>query len=141
TFFFHTLATQREPLDRASVIFDFSRPPLIDLSNVSGAPPPNRSAYFVIGANSTWVAAVHDTIRKAVSTRGSSRAWLYRPHTYDVLLVVLGLPMALWASAKLGFLFDSLMVAASPLPTLIRFYFFLVALLTFRLLFSVARWL
>ncbi|MEB2346055.1 MAG: hypothetical protein OZ948_15105 [Deltaproteobacteria bacterium] len=138
----HKMAVQRDPLDRAAIFFDFRRPPLIDLSNVSGTPPPNNSSYFVIGANSTWVSAVHEAILKIISRRQSPlRSMIYRRHAYDALLVVLGLPMSLWASARLGALFDSFAQHAQPLPGLMRVYFFLLALLTFRLLFSVARWL
>jgi hypothetical protein len=132
----------REPADRCQILFDFSRPPLIDFSNASGEPTPNASNYRVVAAKATWGVAVYDALQSEFADRTLARAWLHGRYTYDVVLLIAGFPLALWSAWKL---WSAIKAHIAPmgagLATLVVIYLFLLGLNMFRALFGVGRWL
>ena len=132
---------QQQPLNRATVVLDFTRPSAFDLSNPSGSPTPNNSSIAVYGAEPIWVSGVFERVRAILQQGVVRTGWLHGPHVYDVLAYVLGFPLALAA----------VVLAASRLPAPPRIdprafgvAIFVFAAITglygFRLAFSVTRW-
>jgi hypothetical protein len=132
----------QDSVNRCHILFDFDRPALIDLSNASGEPTPNSSNYRVVAANATWGVALADSIKAEFSGRALGRAWLHGTYTYDVLLLLVGFPIALWTAWRI---WDAaprhVTWEGTALPQLLVVYLFLLALYVFRCLFGVARWL
>ncbi len=131
-----------EALNRAIVSLDFSKPKAFDLSNPSGAPTPNGSSLMVVGTGSIWVSGVYQKLLSVVEENRTGVGFLHSGYVYDVLLLSLGLPFTL-ASAAVASQWVS--EAFSLRPTVYHaatFVFMLaMALMVFRLAFSLARWL
>jgi hypothetical protein len=126
--------------NRAVVQFDFSKPPLIDLSNPSGAPTPNGSMLLVAGTNTTWVSGTYSKLEGILSRNRNNWGWLHGSHIYDFLLFIVGLPVALSAGSLVAD-WPLAMSMHSTLRTALIVYSFFVALYGFRLAFSLTRWL
>jgi hypothetical protein len=127
---------------RAQVYFDFRRSELIDLSNPSGDPTRNISTYRIDAEKPSWAAQVSEILADFFKKRTLKSGWLHSKYTYDVFLLVLGIPMALWASFRLGQFIDDSPIGPAPIvPTAARIYVFILALYVFRILFSVVRWI
>lgn len=135
------LSGQQAP-NRATVTLDFSRPPAFDISNPSGAPTPNNSQISVYGSEPIWVSGVFERIRAVLQQGSVKTGWIHGPHVYDVLVYFVGIPFALAVAV----------LAASRIPapegllglsfSLAVFLFAgLTALWSFRLSFSISRWL
>ena len=132
---------QHNPSDQASVLLDFSRPPLINFAAQPSAPTPNNSNWIVSAETESWSTSLSTRLTDFFSERKTSVDWLHQPATYDVLLLLMGLPLSLWGSYRLGNLF----VAGRNLPavinTAIYIYSFFVTANIFRALFSYSRWI
>lgn len=138
----YRLATSNQAYNRVLVRLDFTRPPALDFSNPSGSPTPNQSNIGVFGADPFWVAGIFERVY-ALLRQGAVRAsWLHLSYTYDVLLVVVGLPLAF----SLGVLAASHVMVPTDLngPVFrgaIGLFTAVVVLVLFRLAFGLARWL
>lgn len=137
----YRFATGKVANNRAVVRFDFTKPPAFELSNPSGQPTPNGSSIFAIGTDIFWVAGIFERINALLTHMAVRTSWLHRSHTYDVLLLLLGLPLA----------FAVAVLAAShvPIPLSVDAPVFRAAvallataftLVLFRLAFSLIRW-
>jgi hypothetical protein len=128
------------PQNRAVVHFDFTKPPLFDLSNVSGSPTPNASGIYVAGSNFTWVGGVYDRLNDVITSCRARISWIHARYVYDVLLVILGFPATLGAAAYVSGR-DTFAAAPPTYRIAVFLYFLFVSLLVFRLSFSVTRFL
>jgi hypothetical protein len=72
---------------------DFDTPPLLDLSIPSDEPTPNESLMTVSGSDITWVTAVHADSQEFFQERRLRRGWLHAKHSYDVILMLVSLPL------------------------------------------------
>lgn len=126
-----------EAPNRASVSLDFSRPPLVDVSNPSGTPTPNDSSIAVNGNDSIWVAGVYQKLLSTLAQGRVRTGWLHSAHVYDVLLFAAGLPASLILAASTA----SRVQSGSPYVWAAFVFVALVALMAFRVGFSFVRWL
>jgi hypothetical protein len=132
----------QDPVNRCFVLFDFGKPPLLDLSNPSDSPTPNASNFRVVAANSTWAAGVREVVETTLDANRLQRQWLHKPHTYDLLLFLGGIPLSLWGTWRVnGAWVHGTSLEPNGLGVLLLVYVFLALLMAFRALFSVSRWL
>jgi hypothetical protein len=132
----------KTPPNSVIVHFDFSKPPLLDLSNPSGQPTPNQSFLNASGSDAHWVAGTYSGLVELLDQRRTEWGWLHGPGTYDALLFTVGIPVALSAGALVDWAVSS---NATHLPVALRTAFLIYALFAglflFRLAFGVVRWL
>ena len=128
------------PANWASVLLDFTRPPIINWHPTPSSPTPNNSTYTVYALNEAWGTSLNAQLARLFLERKRPWDWLHRQGAYDALVIFLGIPLALWASARLGgLLFNGL-----PLPSAVSIgayvYLFIATLNVFRAIFSYSRW-
>jgi hypothetical protein len=129
-----------DPSNKFEVNLDFTRPRLLDISAPSPTPIESKNFIKVEGNNDTWVNGVYQSIVTFFQPRTTKRGWLHAQHTYDLLLLLLGIPIILWFLLRFDYVFRSVDSLASDI-TLIGVYlwFFVLGLFLFRLLFNFAR--
>lgn len=123
-----------------SVHFDFSRPSVLDLSNLSISPAQNLSNGQVSGSNTTFVNACAEELRKYFDDRKTFRGWLHSRITYDALVIPFGFPLSFTAVAFGDSLLRKRVIGPESLFVAIDVYIALIALLAFRILFNYMRW-
>lgn len=128
------------PQDRISLFLDFTQPPALDFSRLPTLATPNESNFEIHAVDEAWFVLSKTRIAEFFHQRRSGYDWIHRTGIYDILLLVLGLPLAVWGTVKIG----SIVPAIDGLHTfprgLIYVYIFFVSLTIFRVLFSYARW-
>jgi hypothetical protein len=127
------------PNDRASILLDFSRPPLLNLGTLPSAPTPNNSNWFISAENESWCTSLSARLDEFFTQRLTRLNWLHQSAVYDALLFVMGFPLSLWGSYRLSKIIDWSGLP-SALSTAIYVYAFLLLLNVFRVLFSYTRW-
>ena len=128
--------------NRVHVKLDFTKPPLLDLSNPGTGPTPNDSSVIVNGNDSMWVSGIYEKLLSTLRQGRVSTGWLHSQYTYDALLWLVGLPGSLSAATLIGEKFGNRYFPNSFLPKLTLFLFILILLITiFRIGFSWVRWL
>lgn len=129
------------PLDRASVLLDFSRPALIDISASPSNPTPNNSNWFITAETESWSTSLGSRLGEFFRERATKLNWMHGPAVYDSLLLVLGLPLSIWAAYRLGHLVSARLRPPTVINTAVYLYAFFFALNVFRGLFSYAKWI
>ncbi len=128
------------PPCRIIVFLDFTTPPLLDFSRLPTLPTPNESNFEIVADNHSWFAASNAILTEFFDARKTTLNWLHRAAMYDLLLVLLGLPLSIWAVYRLS----EALVRAPKMPSIISsaiyIYVFLLSLYIFRVLFSYSRW-
>jgi hypothetical protein len=131
-----------EAPNRAAVTLDFSKPRALDLSNAQGAPTPNNSSISVYGTGSIWVSGVYQRLLATVEQGKTRVRLLHSAYVYDLLLLTLGLPFVLTFAAVVSHRVAMVLSFGPEVYTFATFILMLaVALMTFKLAFSFARWL
>ncbi len=90
--------------------------------------------------NEQWFSAAKFRLTEFFDERKTGYDWLHRPAVYDVLLAVIGLPIAVWMTVRLTSVFKEIDSMSMIPRTLVYIYIFYLTVLLFRLLFSYARW-
>ena len=141
SFLFRGRFNNTYPQNSFMVTLDFTRTDVLDLTNTVVASTLNQSAVVVSGANVTWVNAVTQELRAFFQERATKRGLLYSRYTYDVLVLLIGIPV----SFNVVYHFDRFLRPVLKLPdalfVALYVYLVLVALLVFRLLFNYAKWI
>lgn len=128
------------PPDQASVLLDFSRPPLINFANTPSEPTPNNSNWTVSGETESWSTSLSSRLAEFFSERATPTDWLHRTATYDLLLLLGGLPLSLWGAFRLGSTITGNRNIPTALTIGIYVYAFFLCANVFRALFSYSRW-
>ncbi len=140
--FNYKAATGNEAFNRAIIRFDFTRPPAFDISIPSSEPTPNSSIINILGADTLWVAGSFERVNAIICQTAVNSSWLHRKHAYDVLVSILGFPLAILLGALAG--------THVPLPSGVNgqliqlgvaFFVGLLTLMALRIAFSLIRWL
>lgn len=129
-----------EPQNSFTVILDFSRTHVLDLTNLSMVPDPNKSSARISGANDAWVKATHDDLFHFFRERKTARGWLYFQFAYDFLVWFIGLPAALAAVYRIGSWTKPKLNLPISVAAPLYVMFFLLCLLIFRVVFNYAKW-
>jgi hypothetical protein len=140
--FNYRASTGKQPFNRATVRFDFTRPRAFDISTSPSQATPNSSTVSVVGSDTLWVAGVFERVNAVIEQSAVNSLWLHRAHAYDVALLVLGLPLAfvlgLSAAARTP---TTLGGNAVVTQVAVSFFVGLLSLFAFRVAFSLTRWL
>jgi hypothetical protein len=135
------LNQNRNPLNWASVLLDFTKPPRFDLNNPVSSPTPNNSNIHVHGNDHSWVNTVFQTVMDLIEERRNDpiRGWIHNSHVYDILLWLVAMPLTFAVLNR-----ASGNVEALGLPTIfsaaIYIYLFVVFTNLFRFFFSYTKW-
>lgn len=127
------------PTNNVSVFLDFSRPPLLNFGVIASAPTPNASNYKIVASAEPWATSLNARLHGFFSERKTACGWLHKSGCYDALLIFFGVPLALWASYRVGAEFVA-PTMPNVLVTAIYVYLFFLLLNLFRALFSYTRW-
>ena len=128
------------PQDRIVIFLDFSQPPILNFSQMPTFSTPNESNFEITANGESWFSATKLKLTEFFDARQTQCGWLHRAGTYDILLFVVGLPLAVWASIKIGVEFPRLNGVDILPRTLVYSYVFLAVLFLFRAFFSYSRW-
>lgn len=140
TGFSPTAILKYTPTDRATIFLDFSKPPLLDLSGQPSAPTPNNSNFFISAETEAWFTSLRSRLSEFLAQRPTSLGWIHKKGMYDALLLLVGLPMALWGSFRLGGSVMGSRPSPSGISTIFYVYLFFLLISCFRALFSYSRW-
>ncbi|MGO9543206.1 MAG: hypothetical protein ACLPPF_00195 [Rhodomicrobium sp.] len=129
-----------DPQDSLQVFLDFSAPPLLNFHQLPTLATPNGSTVTITATNEQWFSASKQRLTEFFEERRTGYDWLHAPAIYDLLLSIIGLPIAVWASIRIGLSFQYI-DKLSPIPRgLFYAYIFYFSLVLFRIIFSYARW-
>lgn len=130
-----------QPDERFTLLFDFSKPPLLDSQNFISAPTPNNSNLDVTGITDNWVGSVVEAVQTITSDRRISRLGLHRGFSYDVGLFVGWLPINIYICYRLSPILSDVVGKASPLLSTLGYaYAFLALSFLFRALYGYTKW-
>ena len=129
------------PQNRFTVLFDFSKPSLIDIKNPVSSPTPNNSKVFVSGNNAGWVHSVFQTVMEFVEERecGWIRKRLHGSLTYDLTLWFLVFPFIFLVIFKI-YPFVIKMEMPEVLDAAFYIYIFFFGLIIYRFGYSYTKW-
>ncbi|MGI0134319.1 MAG: hypothetical protein ACREBW_05120 [Candidatus Micrarchaeaceae archaeon] len=128
------------PEDRITVFLDFSQPSILDFSRLPTFPTPNESNFEIVANSDSWFSATKGKLTDFFSERRTGYDWIHRAGAYDILLFVVGLPLAVWASVNVGAALPNI-ASINILPrALVYSYVFLAVLFLYRAFFSYSRW-
>jgi hypothetical protein len=127
------------PLCSVVVFLDFSCPPIFNFGRLPTLPTPNGSNFEVAADNESWFTATNAKLTQFFSDRKTNTNWLHRAAVYDILLIFLGLPFAIWFAYRAGNAFEKAMLPLIVMSA-VYVYTFLMALALFRVLLSYSRW-
>jgi hypothetical protein len=129
------------PLNSFEVLLDFSKPEIFDFSLMPNQGTPNRANYQVQGYDATWVNGVFNEMASFIKQRSSTLSNVHNHSVYDVLLWVIGFPLAFWICYKLSSGIEKIGVDTSTFfKSAIYLYCFIASLFIFRILFHYLRW-
>ncbi len=129
------------PNNSFTVLLDFSKPEIFDLSLLPSNPTPNNSFFEVEGYDVTWANGVYTEIEQFLTDRKQSLNILHKHSVYDLLLWVLGYPVAFWGCYKASAIVESIFSSFSPfLKSALYLYVGIFCLICVRVLFHYARW-
>jgi hypothetical protein len=128
------------PQDRITLFLDFSQPSMFDFGRLPTLATPNESAFDIAAVNESWFAASKTKLSEFFTERRSRFDWLHAAGAYDGLLVVMGLPLAVWTCVRLESLAPQIDYLSAIPKALAYCYAFILSLFVFRGLFSYSRW-
>lgn len=130
------------PSNGFQVFLDFSKPRIFDMSLLPSQRTPNESFVEVKGRDATWVNGVFSDLKRFMEKKSSTLSFAHSHSVYDLLLIVVGFPMAFWGCMRASsFLLESPTLANSNfLLAAVYVYLFILSLFIFRLLFQYFRW-
>lgn len=125
--------------NRFNLKLDFREPPGYFSYNPWDQPTPNESYLEVVGPDDTWVTAVYESTMDFFRRKRRHRGWLHSAATFNLLHWVLGFPAALWVVFRFSELLEQ-EALHTALKGATYVYLFLFALMVFRLLIGLLRW-
>ncbi|WP_127431531.1 hypothetical protein [Rhizobium anhuiense] len=130
-----------KPEHAFEVILDFRQPPLLDASSVISAPTPNATKVAVSGSRDAWQAGVTQAVIRNIARRRPVRTWFHGSFIYDLFLVLIGLPLALYACWFFAPFVNGALSQAGPVVIGAAYlYIGFCAIWIYRILFSYAKW-
>jgi hypothetical protein len=125
--------------NRASLLLDFSRPTVLDFSKIPTHATGNTSNFQIVSSSEPWFTTLNTRLTQLFDERRTGFNWLHQQGAYDLLLLIIGLPFALWIDYRFSPSIDLLklpVVLASGLYV----YLFFAGLFIFRGIFTYSRW-
>ncbi|MCL9783634.1 hypothetical protein M9194_19605 [Vibrio sp. S4M6] len=129
------------PHNSFKVFLDFSKPKIFDFSFMPNTETPNESMIEVQGYDSTWVNGVFSELKSFIDKRASKLSIVHNHSVYDVLVWILGFPLAFWVCSKFSVPIEVSFGSNNIyLSGALYLYSFVITLFLFRVLFHYLRW-
>ncbi|HZU90588.1 MAG TPA: hypothetical protein VE993_15150 [Stellaceae bacterium] len=90
------------PQSKATVLLDFSRPPVLDFTKLPTLPTLNNSNFNVSSNSEFWFTALNSRINQFFVDRRTSYDWLPKSGVYDLLFLFVAIPLALWVDYRIA---------------------------------------
>ncbi|QIO58867.1 hypothetical protein [Rhizobium leguminosarum] len=130
-----------EPYHQFEVLLDFTQPGLLDASTQLSEPTANPSGFLIGGSRSGWRAGIESAVKKRIKERNRLWSWFHLQFIYDLFLLLLGMPFALYLCWRLAPAVDRLFGGASPVVIGGAYvYIGFVSIWLYRVAFSYTRW-
>jgi hypothetical protein len=146
TVFYTTLAgpnavgiTRELLLNRVTLLLDFSRPSILDFSKLPTHATENTSNFQIVAASEPWFTTLNARLTQLFNERRTGFNWLHQQGIYDLLLIIFGLPFALWVSYRFNSSIEKLELP-NILSSSLYVYLFFAGLFIFRGIFTYSRW-
>ncbi len=82
----------QKPINRFSLLLDFSKPPLLDSRNPLSNPTANNSHLNIEGDRDSWMASIEAAVMEVLANRKNNRGWLHRAYIYDLGMLLFAIP-------------------------------------------------
>ena len=133
--------TGRRPANSFALTLDFSTPALIDDSSPVSSPTPNFSQLTIEGDRDSWVASIQEAVVGVLGRKSNRRGFIHAPFVYDIGLVLIGLPAALYTCWRLAGIVENNLGVYSPFFSVTAYiYVVILTLYIYRILFGYTRW-
>ena len=133
--------TGQVPVNSFSLSLDFSTPPLVDNNNPVSSPTQNFSQLTVEGDRESWVASIQEAVMGILGKKSNRRGLLHAAFVYDVGLMLVGFPFAIYLCWRAAALVETnLGVHSSFLSVAAYIYIAVFVLITYRILFGYMKW-
>ena len=129
-----------KPENNFELIFDFQFPPLLDASTPVSHPTPNSSSLSIEGSRSSWRAGVEKIVLSHIRSKKPLRNWFHGNLIYDLFLMLLGLPLALYGCWMMSGTITRIFGFSTFLTGAAYLYVGFAGIWVYRLLFSYSRW-
>ena len=90
--------------NRASLLLDFSSPTPLDFSKLPTHATENNSNLQIVSDTEQWFTTINTHLTRFFDERRSGCNWLHQQGVYDILLLIAGVPFALWFDYRFGHL-------------------------------------
>src|ERR1700730_3283654 len=125
--------------NRATLILDFSRPTVLDFSKLPTHATENISNFQIVAASEPWFTTLNTRLTQLFDERRTGVNWLHREGVYDLFVLTVGVPFALWLDYRFSPSIDKLNLP-SVLSSGLYVYLFFAGLFIFRSIFTYSRW-
>ena len=131
----------RWPLNAFELQLDFSKPPLLDSSNLVSSPTQNLSTLTIDGDRDSWVASISDAVMGIIDNRRNKRTFLHRAFVYDFGLLLLGFPAGVYACWRLSGLIENHLGSINTFLSAAAYLYVVVAIAwAYRIFFGYTKW-
>ncbi len=131
----------RDPLNNFTLNLDFLTPPLIDNNNPVSGPTPNFSNLTIEGDRDAWIASIQRAVMGVLEKKSNSRAFLHATSVYDIGLLLLGFPAAIYLCWRLADIIENkLGIFSSFISVAAYIYIFFLVINAYRVLFGYTKW-
>lgn len=130
-----------EPRSKFHILFDFTNPSPFDFGTPVSDPTPNNSNYKISGSEDTWVRGVFDQLNTMFDAKKTHRSWIHARHSYDLLLWLAVVPVALYMIQKYTPIYENIFPNSSSIMNIFAgVYALILSMISFRVLFQYTRW-
>jgi hypothetical protein len=123
------------------LMLDFCKQPIFNVSIKASDPTPNNSHFEAAGYDSTWVNGIFHEVGNFFKKKSKSLSWLHQSYVYDLMLLVLGIPICFWACFKLSTLVDKFATFSIFVKSALYVYVFFVVINLLHFAFRYGRWI
>ncbi|WP_243369346.1 hypothetical protein [Microvirga solisilvae] len=125
--------------DKFDILIDFSKPPLLDWSNLLSAPTPNNSNVSVSSFNSMFKNTILSEVISSLSAKRKLSSAFHQAFIYDAFLYFAAVPYAFYLTSKLS---NSAWIKTYPIEWRVPLYVYAFLLIAsgYRFLFSYFKW-
>jgi hypothetical protein len=125
--------------NRVTVLLDFAQPAIFDFTKLPTHATENASNFQIAAVSEEWFTTLNTRLTQLFDERRTRVDWLHRTGVYDIFLLLIGLPITLWADYRSTWIIDRLKLS-NILAAGVYVYVFFAILFLFRGLFHYSRW-
>lgn len=130
----------RNPLNSFVLQLDFSTPPLVDANNPVSNPTQNFSELTVEGDRDSWVASIQEAVMGVLSKKSNGRRFMHGAFVYDIGLVLVGFPVAIYIFWRLAEVVEANLGVHSQFISAVAYIYIVIFVLNaYRVLFGYTK--